>query len=333
MVASKRLYDILGVAPDADENAIKRAYKKAALKWHPDRNTENKEKAEEKFKEVAEAYDVLSNKEKRRVYDQVGESYKDMGNGGGGGGGGRGGMPGGFTSSSFQGDPNEIFKQFFGAQFNPASSSFDDDDPFASMFGGMGGRGGGGMQFMSGGMPGMGMGGMPGMGGGMPFGGGMQAKRKGPPKEFPLECTLEDLYTGCVKKRKLTRKRVRNGKPVDDSKVVEITVQPGWKNGTKVTFPGESDEVPGQTPGDIIFVLKEAKHPTFTRDGADLVYQPSLPAQSGPVTVPVLNGGSVTIRIASGTASTSIPEKGMPVRKGGKQVGHGDIVVKPKWGK
>ncbi|RKO96280.1 putative heat shock protein DnaJ, partial [Caulochytrium protostelioides] len=69
----KDYYKILGVAKDADENTLKSAYKKAALKWHPDRNSDNQETASHKFKEAAEAYEVLSDKNKRAVYDQFGE--------------------------------------------------------------------------------------------------------------------------------------------------------------------------------------------------------------------------------------------------------------------
>ena len=69
----KDYYAILGVPKDADEAALKKAYKKQALKWHPDRNPDNKTAAEAKFKEVAEAYEVLSDKNKRAIYDQYGE--------------------------------------------------------------------------------------------------------------------------------------------------------------------------------------------------------------------------------------------------------------------
>ncbi|OBS79021.1 hypothetical protein A6R68_18598 [Neotoma lepida] len=74
-------YEVLGVQRYASPEDIKRAYRKVALKWHPDKNPENKEEAERKFKEVAEAYEVLSNGEKRNIYDKYG---KEGLNGGGG---------------------------------------------------------------------------------------------------------------------------------------------------------------------------------------------------------------------------------------------------------
>jgi DnaJ family protein B protein 4 len=73
MGAGRDYYQILGISKDADEETIKKAYKTQALKWHPDRNPNKKEEAEKKFKEVAEAYEVLSDSQKRKIYDQFGE--------------------------------------------------------------------------------------------------------------------------------------------------------------------------------------------------------------------------------------------------------------------
>lgn len=109
MSKRKDWYKILGVSRMASISDIKRAYKKLALQWHPDKNVENREEAEAKFREIAAAYEVLSNEEKRTRYDR-GEDIEDMGGGGGGGGGGfnfggggqqftfsfEGGFPGGF---------------------------------------------------------------------------------------------------------------------------------------------------------------------------------------------------------------------------------------------
>lgn len=115
-------------------------------------------------------------------------------------------------------------------------------DPFAGLFGGMGGMGGGPF----GGMGGMG-GGMPGMGG--PFGGmgGMQAGpmggHSGPVKDKPitrqLACTLEELYTGSVRKMKITRTKfdAQGRASKTEEEILEVNVKPGWKKGTKVTFP------------------------------------------------------------------------------------------------
>ena len=116
---SQDYYEVLGIDRNADDATIKKAYRKLAMKYHPDRNPDNKE-AEEKFKELGEAYEVLSDADKRAAYDRMGhEAFK---NGGMGGAGGPGGF-GGFT------DPADLFSQIFGGAFGG--------------FGGMGGMGGG----------------------------------------------------------------------------------------------------------------------------------------------------------------------------------------------
>jgi DnaJ-class molecular chaperone len=130
-------YDTLGVSKSANEQEIKTAYRRAALKWHPDRNKTSE--AATKFKEVTKAYEVLSDPKKREMYDQYGESAFNRGGPGGFGGSSGGqstGNPfegfGGFSSQGFENvdfggfsDPFEIFEQFFG---------------FQSPFGGRGGR-------------------------------------------------------------------------------------------------------------------------------------------------------------------------------------------------
>ena len=90
MVKETKFYDLLGVPPAADDNQLKKAYRKLAMKWHPDKNPDDA-KAQEKFKEISEAYGILSDKEKRSTYDNYGEQGLKEG-GGGRGGGGFGGL-------------------------------------------------------------------------------------------------------------------------------------------------------------------------------------------------------------------------------------------------
>lgn len=106
-MSEKDYYEVLGVARDASDADIKKAYRKLAMKYHPDRNPDDKT-AEEKFKELGEAYEVLSDADKRAAYDRMGhEAFKNGGMNGAGGGPGAGGF-GGFT------DPMDIFAQMFG---------------------------------------------------------------------------------------------------------------------------------------------------------------------------------------------------------------------------
>jgi len=102
-------YEVLGVDRGASEAEIKKAYRRLARQYHPDMNPDNKEEAAEKFKEIHEAYEVLSNPEKRRQYDQFGHAAFDMGAGAGAGPGGFGGF-GGFDFGGFE----DIFDVFFG---------------------------------------------------------------------------------------------------------------------------------------------------------------------------------------------------------------------------
>lgn len=111
----KDYYKILGVAKTATDDDLKKAYRKLALKYHPDKN--RTPGAEERFKEIAEAYEILSDKKKRQVYDQFGEEGLSGGGAGSAGAGGPGGYNmGGAGAQSFfyHGDPMATFAQFFG---------------------------------------------------------------------------------------------------------------------------------------------------------------------------------------------------------------------------
>ena len=287
----KDYYKVLGVARGASDDDLKKAYRKLALKYHPDKN--KAPGAEEKFKEIGEAYDVLSDPKKRQIYDQLGEEGLKGGGGmppGGGSGpasggfGGMppgGGMPGGYTYS-YHGDPRATFAQFFGTA-----------DPFESFFGG----GGGGMPGGGfGGGPGGGVRGFggPGMGGGEPMdigdilgglGGGGQGggRRKQPRAQDPtiekeVFVTLEEVSTGVEKKMKISRKVYsEDGSVRNEEKVLKIQVKPGWKSGTKITFAKEGDQVPGKIAADIAFIIRDKPHKLFTRDGANLKYTYKIP--------------------------------------------------------
>mmetsp|Transcript_20325 Transcript_20325/g.43369 ORF Transcript_20325/g.43369 Transcript_20325/m.43369 type:complete len:359 (-) Transcript_20325:360-1436(-) len=189
-INSDDYYKVLGVSKTATDNEIAKAYKKLALKYHPDKNPDNKEQAEENFKTVTEAYEVLHDPDKRKQYDHLGSKSAFKGAGGGGGMGGPGGV-------SFQ-HADDIFKAFFGGGGGDPFSMFFDggDEGFGGMhgmpggtrvqFGGPGMGGMGGMGGFEGLFGGMGMGGMGGMGG-MPRGfmGKGGGKGRAPQKPHP----------------------------------------------------------------------------------------------------------------------------------------------------
>ncbi|KAF7706791.1 hypothetical protein HF521_020045 [Silurus meridionalis] len=154
-------YHVLGVRKDASPDDIKKAYRKLALKWHPDKNPDNKEEAERRFKEISEAYEVLSDDDKRSLYDRYG---KDALSGGG--------RRGGHYDDHFGGvftfrNPEDVFREFFGGR-DPFADFFGDDpfDPFDDFFGFGPGRRQRGTRNRAGGSF------FPGFGGFPPFGGG-----------------------------------------------------------------------------------------------------------------------------------------------------------------
>ncbi|XP_073666244.1 dnaJ homolog subfamily B member 6 isoform X3 [Tursiops truncatus] len=119
-------YEVLGVQRHASAEDIKKAYRKLALKWHPDKNPENKEEAERKFKQVAEAYEVLSDAKKRDIYDKYGK--EGLNGGGGGGSHFDGPFQFGFTFRN----PDDVFREFFGGR-DPFSFDFFGFTSFGSL--------------------------------------------------------------------------------------------------------------------------------------------------------------------------------------------------------
>ncbi|CAJ0932042.1 unnamed protein product, partial [Mesorhabditis belari] len=281
----KDYYKVLGITKGASDDEIKKAYRKMALKYHPDKNKEKD--AEAKFKEVAEAYDVLSDAKKKEIYDRFGEE----GLKGGMGEGGRGGMPGGHYE--FHSDPMEMFSQFFGGS-----------DPFGGMYGGM--PGGGSAFHFGGAAPGM---------SGMDFGGhgGHRRQRQDPTVVHELAVSLEDIYKGCVKKMKITRK-VLNA------------------DGQSARVEDKGDQYAGRVPADIVFVIKDKAHPKFKREGADLRYVHKLSLKDAlcgtTVVVPTLDGQqqALTLRdIIKPNTTRRITGQGLPNPKTPNL--RGDIIV------
>lgn len=109
-MAKKDYYEVLGISKSADEKEIKKAYKRLAMKHHPDKNQDNKAESETKFKEIKEAYEILTDPQKKAAYDQYGHAAFEQG----GFGGGQGGGFGGFSQGGFGDDLGDIFSSFFG---------------------------------------------------------------------------------------------------------------------------------------------------------------------------------------------------------------------------
>ncbi|KAH8034935.1 hypothetical protein HPB51_003498 [Rhipicephalus microplus] len=329
----KDYYKILGISKSANEDDIKKAYRKLALKYHPDKN--KTPEAEEKFKEVAEAYEVLSDKKKRDVYDRFGEEGLKGSAGGGGGGGPN--MPGGQSFTyTFHGDPRATFAQFFGT-----------DNPFESFFGFGGGPGGpGGINMFFGGpgggedmdldgdpfgVPLGGGGGRPGANpfrsqsftaGARPGSGGKAQGRQDPAIEHDLHVTLEEVLRGCTKKMKISRKVVGpDGRtPKREEKVLSISVKPGWKAGTKITFQKEGDQLPGTIPADIVFIIRDKPHPHIR-----ILFQALCGVT---IEVPTLTKGKISLPVKDIIKPTTVkrfPGQGLPYPKDPTK--RGDLLV------
>jgi len=322
MTMGKDYYKILGVPRDATADQLKKAYRKLALKYHPDKNR-GQASAEAKFKEIGEAYEVLSDDNKRRIYDQVGE--EGLKNGGGGAGGGPNNTGAGTFHYTYT-DPNETFAKFFGSStgFGPGMEG---------LFGG-GGLGGFGLN--PGSPEDMDIEYIGGLGGG--YGGRKQRKLQDPPIMRDVFVSLEDLMTGCTKKMKITKKVFKNdGSFATDEKILKIEVKPGWRAGTKITFAQEGDQVPGKTPADVVFVVRDKPHSVFRRDGSNLHITRTLTLKEALCgacfEVPTLqaNGGGKTVRVDCSrevikpNQTKRLVGYGLPLNKNPQQ--RGDIVV------
>lgn len=305
-------YKILQVDKSATDEDLKKAYRKLAMKWHPDKNPTNKNQAEAKFKQISEAYEVLSDAQKRAVYDQYGEEGlkgqvppPDAGGAGG--------------ATYFQtGDGPNVFR------FNPrnANDIFAEFFGFSSPFGGMGGGGGGmrgaGTRFSNGGMFGDDIFSSFGEGRTMSSG-----PRKAPSIENTLACSLEELYKGTTKKMKISREIAdASGKTMPVEEILTIDIKPGWKKGTKITFPEKGNEQPNVTPADLVFIIDEKPHSVFKREGNDLIVTQKISladALTGYTAhITTLDGRNLTIPINNvihPNYEEVVPREGMPIQK------------------
>ena len=273
----KNYYKILGIAEDASEDQIKKAFRKGARKFHPDVNPDNPE-AEENFKILNEAYQVLSDPEKRKKYDQFGSQWKEYSQ--------TGGQPDDFNWSQWASGPAanqtpgqqtrtvspEEFEQIFG-QGGGGFSDF-----FETLFGASAARGsrtGSGFQQRE---------------TYQPFGGN-RAVQQGQDLETPVEISLEEAYHG-------TSRIIQKG-PGDK---VKAKIPPGVRTGSRVRLKGKGQPVPGgQSPGDLFLIVEVAPHPDFERKGDDL--QVSIPVDI----YTLLLGGNIEVNTPGKTVRLDIP--------------------------
>lgn len=292
-------YSILGISREASAEQIKKAYRGLARKFHPDVNPGNKE-AELKFKEAQQAYDVLSNPEKRQVYDQVGHAaFVSSGSGGprpGQGDWGR--QPGG------AGPEYVDFSQFFGpnARFNVSSGDSHDF-----------GDGGGLFEDLIGRLK--------------PGRTGKRANRA--PK--PVEAAITIPFLTAVNGGETTIELVRGD---GASESLSVRIPPATSPGAKLRLRGRGEPATGGNPaGDLIIEVSVDKHPYFTRDGQDLLVDVPITvseaALGAKIDVPTLHG-TKTLPIPAGTSSGQklrLRGQGVPASK---HKPAGDLFIVPK---
>ncbi|MBO4263337.1 MAG: molecular chaperone DnaJ [Bacteroidales bacterium] len=356
MAEKRDYYEVLGLKKGATEEEIKGAYRKAALKWHPDRwvngTDAEKKTAEENFKEASEAYSVLSDPQKKARYDQFGFAGVDGGAGEypGGGFGGFGGFSGGF-------DINDILRSVFGEGFNFGGASHD-DGPFR--------------------------------------GGSARAKTlRGRDIRTRVRLTLEEIYAGCTKDVVIERARPcpncngQGTKNASDIKTcptckgsgqvqhmvnslfgralsystcpqcggegkivsnpcstckgtglvrkkesVKVPIPAGVEDNMQLTLRGEGHAAArGGANGDLLIVVEELPHAQFKRQGTDLFYTRVISVTDAmlgtEITIPCLDG-PYAMKLDAGTQSGTVHKlrgKGLPVVHGYGS-GRGDLYVK-----
>lgn len=286
-------YKILGVDKNASTTDIKKAYRKLALKYHPDRNKDNKE-AEEKFKKISEAYAVLSDKEKRKQYDTFGAS----------------GFQQRYSQEDiFRGfDLGDILKEFGinlgGGSTRVYTSGMGGGSPFDAFFSQAGGTG---QQFRTGGFS------------------RPQQHIKGQDLALELPVTLLEVLQGA-------EKTIAIGHGGGDGKVA-VKIPVGIDNGKKLRIQGKGSPSPtGGPSGDLYLHIKVLPHPLFTREEDDLLLDRSVPFSAmllgTELAVPTLDGKTLNVKIPAGMqpgAKLRLKGQGLP---SGPRGPRGDLLVR-----
>jgi len=317
-MAKQDFYDILGVAKSADAEELKRAYRKLAMQWHPDRNPGDKS-AEHKFKDINEAYDVLKDDQKRAAYDRFGHAAFENGSRGPGDGGFAGGFSGGFA---------DIFEEMFGAmgagrrtQNGPARGSdlrYNIEVSLEDAFRGKQTT----IRVAS-------------------FGHCDTCKGSGAePGSRPASCrtcqghgrvraqqgffTIERTCPTCQGSGQIIEKPCKGcggqGR-VRREKTLSVNIPAGVEDGTRIRLAGEGEVgVHGAAPGDLYIFVSIAPHQIFQRDGANIFCRVPIPftsaALGGTIEVPTVEGSRTRVTVPPGTQSGHqfrLRSKGMTV--------------------
>ncbi|MFL3027823.1 MAG: molecular chaperone DnaJ [Candidatus Neomarinimicrobiota bacterium] len=321
-------YDILGVDRNASSNDLKKAYRKLALKYHPDKNPDDKE-AEKIFKEAAEAYSVLSDSQKKAQYDQFGHAGVGMGQGGGG-------FSGGVHMSM-----DDIFSQF--------GDIFGGDDIFSSFFGGgrrSNSRKGNDIRIkikldyedIAAGIdkkikikrsivsPDIKLTGCPTCNG--------QGQVSQVSNTILGQMRTQSLCPHCQGNGKVVGDRPSNVSPdglIKKDETIKITIPAGVEEGNYMTLDGKGNESIGGSPGNLLVMFEENDHKYFIRNGDDVLIEAhisfSQAALGDTLEIPTLNGVA-KLKIPSGIQSGQIlrmKSKGFPRIRGSRK---GDQLVK-----
>jgi len=285
MVRDTKYYDILGVSPTSNDAELKSAYRKLAMKYHPDKNPD----AGDKFKDISHAYEVLSDADKRAAYDRYGEE----------------GLNGGGPGMS----PEDLFSQFFGGGFGGSffgggqqrrgprrgeDVTFNLACSLEELYSGKtskiaierkvcckkcSGKGGKSVTKCTG-CNGTGV--------------KMTIRQMGPMIQQMQSACNECQGEGEIIKPGDRCEECKGKKVIKEKKIIEIKAEPGSVHGQKIRFGGEADHLPNTIPGDVIVIVTEKEHPIFKRQGSDLHCKVKIDL------VTALAGGTFTIQHLDG---------------------------------
>ena len=322
-------YELLEVERGADEATLKTAYRKLAMKYHPDRNPGCQE-SESRFKAISEAYDCLKDPQKRAAYDQYGHAAFRQG--GGGGGGFHGGGEGGFS------DIGDIFETIFGNTFGGggrqqarrgADLRYDLEVSLDEAYHGKQAQLE--LEVSARCEPCSGSGATPGTGARRCTMCGGQGKVRAQQGFFMVERTCptcqgrgEVIESPC--------RACRGEGRVDQPQTLDVTIPPGVDNGTRIRLAGKGEAGPfGSPPGDLYIFVHVKRHRVFEREGTTLMTRVPITfttaALGGEIEIPGLDGTRHAIAIPAGIQSGKQLRQrgaGMPVLQGR---GKGDLVI------